>query len=120
MAFLESESDENCTHAACFVALVWILGCPLAFGGEKEPQAVKVAWETDYRHAMDVANQQQKMLLIFFYNPNDPQSQRLESETLANAGGAAETARVRLPPLAAGCQGHAGGQGRSFCCSMRR
>ena len=62
-----------------FFALVWILCCPLAVGSEKAPQ---VAWETDYGHAMEIANEQHKMLLIFFHNPADPQSQRLESETL--------------------------------------
>jgi len=33
---------------------------------------------------MDVANQERKMLLIFFQNSNDPLSQRLENETLGN------------------------------------
>ena len=67
------------------IALVWILCCPLVQAGEKGSQAVNLSWETDYLHAMDVANREQKMLLIFFRDPNDPQSQRLESETLANA-----------------------------------
>ena len=65
--------------------LVCLHGIPLALGGEKEPQAVKVAWETDYGRAMDLANRQQKMLVIFFHNPSDPQSQRLQTETLENA-----------------------------------
>ncbi len=68
-----------------FTALVWISCCPLDVAGGKEAPAIGVVWEADYLHAMDVANQQQKMLLIFFRNPNDPQSQRLENETLANA-----------------------------------
>ena len=67
------------------IALVWTLCCPLALGGEHGSPTVNIAWQTDYLHAMDVANQQQKMLLIFFHNPNDPQSRRLESETLASA-----------------------------------
>ncbi len=64
------------------VTLVWISCCPLVLAGQKD---TKISWETDYRHAMDVANQRQKMLLMIFSNPNDPQSQRLESETLASA-----------------------------------
>lgn len=70
------------TRRYLFVALVWIFFNPIVLGGEKESHAVSVAWETDYQHAMDVANQQEKMLVIFFYNPSDPQSQRLEGETL--------------------------------------
>jgi hypothetical protein len=64
-----------------FFAQVWILGIPHAYAGEDKPQAAKIVWETDYSHALDAANQQRKMLLIFFHNPADPQSQRLESET---------------------------------------
>ena len=64
--------------------LVWIFGCPLAIGAEKELTVVKVSWETDYRHAMDIANQQRKMLLVFFNNANDPYSQRMENESLSN------------------------------------
>jgi hypothetical protein len=68
-----------------FVILAWIFCCPLAPAGEEGPHSVNISWETDYLHAMDVANRQRKMLLIFFRNPDDPQSQRLESETLASA-----------------------------------
>ncbi|MGO9112154.1 MAG: thioredoxin family protein [Thermoguttaceae bacterium] len=75
-------SNANCS---LLVALSWILCCPLAMGGERESRVVKVSWETDYGHALDVANRQQRMLLIVFYNPNDLQSQRLDSETLASA-----------------------------------
>jgi hypothetical protein len=69
-------------------------------GAEKEPQAVKVSWEADYLHAMDVANRQQRMLLIVFHDPSDSQSQRLESETLANGDVQQELREfvcVRLP-----------------------
>jgi hypothetical protein len=58
----------------------------VALGGEKESQEVKISWETDFLRAMNIANQQQKMLLIFFNNVNDPQSQRLEHETLSDPG----------------------------------
>jgi hypothetical protein len=59
--------------------------CPLAQAGEQESQTGQVSWETDYLQAMEAANHQQKMLLIFFHDPHDPQSQRLERESLANA-----------------------------------
>ena len=75
----------NIARTPLIFALVCLHGIPLALGGEKEPQAVKVAWETDYGRAMDLANRQQKMLVIFFHNPSDPQSQRLQTETLENA-----------------------------------
>ena len=66
------------------IVLSWMICCPIVLGGDKEPSALKVAWETDYLHAMDIANQQQKMLLVFFHNPSDPQSQRMESETFGD------------------------------------
>ncbi|MEI8375646.1 MAG: thioredoxin family protein [Planctomycetota bacterium] len=66
------------------VSIVWILCCPLVLAGEQGAQSVEVSWETDYLHAMDAANQQRKMLLVFFHNPDDPQSQRLQRETLNN------------------------------------
>jgi hypothetical protein len=65
------------------VGLVWTGYLPLILGGEADSHPAKISWETDYLHAMDVANRQEKMLLIFFHNPADPQSQRLESETLS-------------------------------------
>ena len=67
------------------VALVLTVCCPLVLAEEKAAPAVGISWETGYLHAMDVANRQQKMLLIFFRDPNDPQSQRFQSETLASA-----------------------------------
>src|SRR5208282_4785849 len=65
-------------------ALVCVLSCPLVLAGEKEPQAAKISWETDYRQAMGLANKQRKMLLIFFHDPKDLQSDRLDRETFAN------------------------------------
>lgn len=44
-----------------------------------------VAWETDYVHAMDLANRQRKMLLTLFVDPANEWSRRLEAEALANA-----------------------------------
>jgi len=67
------------------ISLVLILCCPLAMGSDAPP-VVRIAWETDYRHAMDVANEQGKMLLVFFEDPKDPLSQRMENETLSNPG----------------------------------
>jgi len=74
----------NGARIPLLVGVVWILGCSLVQGGEKGLQSVEVSWETDYLHAMDVANQQRKMLLIFFHNSDDPQSQRFQRETLSN------------------------------------
>src|SRR5580658_6744185 len=75
-------------RSACMtllVAMLWSLGCPLAPGSETESQPARTAWATDYLHAMDLANQQRKMLFIFFHDPQDPQSVKLQSETLVNA-----------------------------------
>jgi hypothetical protein len=58
--------------------------CACASGEDPVRQPEQVLWETDYLHAMDLANQQQKMLFIHFQNSNDPQSQRFEKETLGN------------------------------------
>ncbi len=72
-------------RTSLLIGIVWILGCRLILGGEAGSTPVNISWETDYLHAMDLANQQQKMLLIFFHDPSDPQSQRLASQTLASA-----------------------------------
>jgi hypothetical protein len=63
-------------------AIIAMLLCPLARGGETDSKSVQIAWETDYIRAMDVANQKRKMLFIVFESSNDPQSKRLEGETL--------------------------------------
>ena len=75
---------KNVGLAALFLLPCFLLP-PLAAGDEKDPRAVAVAWETDYLHALDVANQQQKMLFIAFQDDNDPQSRKLGKETLENA-----------------------------------
>ncbi len=67
------------------IAIAFTFYCPVAMGDEKSPQVVKVSWESDYLHAMDVANRQKRMLLIDFHDPNDAQSRRLENETLASS-----------------------------------
>jgi hypothetical protein len=51
---------------------------------ETAPKAI--CWQTDYIRAMDVANQQGKMLVIVFSDPANPLSARFESETLGDPG----------------------------------
>jgi hypothetical protein len=75
---------KNVGLAALFLLQCYLLP-PLVAGDERDPRAVAVSWETDYRHALDVANQQQKMLLIVFQDPSDPQSLKFEKETLGNS-----------------------------------
>jgi hypothetical protein len=52
----------------------------------KDAARPAVAWQTQYEHAMDVANREKKMLLIVFFDDADPLSKRLETETLADRG----------------------------------
>ena len=93
------------------IVLVWQSNYSLAPGGEKASQPVnKIIWETDYPHAMDLANQQRKMLLIFFQDPKNLQSVGWKTRP-GDRGHPAEAARLGLPPLAAGRNGHFGGQG---------
>ena len=75
----------DCRILTFFVS-IWPLigGVALAAETNANPVAT-IAWEKDYIHAMDLANQQHKMLLIFFSAPNDTQSRRLEAETFGNA-----------------------------------
>ena len=79
-----------------------LIGCPttpseLAMVDPREvaksqPAAdAEITWESDYLHAMEVANQQKKMLFMFFFDPANEWSQRLESQSLGDA-----TVRVKL------------------------
>jgi hypothetical protein len=63
-------------------ALAVLLYCPPIRAADQPP--AELHWESDYTRAMDLANQQRKMLFIVFENAQDPQSKRLESETLSN------------------------------------
>jgi hypothetical protein len=44
----------------------------------------KVVWETDYERAMKIANDERRMLFIFFYDVNNPLAQDLANRTLAD------------------------------------
>lgn len=57
---------------------------PPAKEPDKKKPAIPIAWETDYRHAMEVANQKRKLLVIFFRDEKSPLWQRLERETLSD------------------------------------
>ena len=68
-----------------FIVIVWIFCYPPIVEAESAEQPGGIRWETDYLHALDIANRQKKMLVIVFESPGDPLSQRLQSETLGNA-----------------------------------
>jgi len=72
----------------CLIPLLLALAGGLSerrsLADEKESPPVNVSWENDYFHATETANNQQKMLLAFFSKPDDPASQRLESESFSN------------------------------------
>ncbi len=70
--------------ASLFLLAVGIL-TPAIFAGDSTVPATTISWSTDYAQASNAANDQGKMLLILFSKPDDPQTQRLESETFANA-----------------------------------
>jgi hypothetical protein len=50
---------------------------------ESKPKLPAIAWQTDYIKAMDTANQQGKMLMIFFTDPANPLCGRFETEVLS-------------------------------------
>jgi hypothetical protein len=61
------------------------LRCPAMEPPEEDNPPPEICWHTDYRRAMDVAEEQGKMLLIFFYDPHDGgPSERFEAETLGD------------------------------------
>jgi len=74
---------------------VWPAQGPAATGGTSgtsgTPKApcqlpAKVSWQTDYRHAMDVAAQRRTLLVVLFVPPKgDPTPARFESEVLTSA-----------------------------------
>lgn len=64
----------------------------------KKPKAKhqpgKVTWHTDYARAMELAERQGKMMLVYFFDPREGKlRKRFESETLADA-----TIRRKLKP----------------------
>jgi hypothetical protein len=92
------------------IAFVAMAGCGLLLAGEptpagspkaaSKPEPAAISWQTDYIKAMDVANQQGKMLLIFFADAANPLSGRFESEVLAHesvVGKLGDIVCARLP-----------------------
>lgn len=51
-----------------------------------EPQSGQLAWHTDYARAMERAERQGKMMLVYFFDPREHELRdRFESESLADA-----------------------------------
>jgi hypothetical protein len=65
-------------------ALPALLPAPRLSAEENKAQPATIRWEADYLQAMDRANQERKMLAIFFEQPGDPAWQKLKTETLGN------------------------------------
>jgi hypothetical protein len=74
----------NTPRLVRMVMVAFLLYCSQSHAGEAALTSSKITWETDYLRAMDLANQKRKMLVIVFHDPHDPQSQRLESESLVS------------------------------------
>jgi hypothetical protein len=75
-----------------------------------ETAAEKTVWLTDYVHAMDVANEQGKMLLIFFHDPANEWSRRLETEVLGNPAVQAKLQEFVCAKLPLDCRATVGGE----------
>ncbi len=75
-----------------------------------EPDSPTLAWHDDYGQAMDAAIEQQRMLLIFFFDPNRPDAQSsFEQQSLADPKTRESVARdyvaAKLPTTAVISQG---------------
>jgi hypothetical protein len=70
----------------CFAAAAWMALLPVAPAGEPDaadaaPPAI--SWHANYGQAMSAAQEQGKMLLVFFYDPDNPQqTDRFQTESL--------------------------------------
>ena len=75
---------------------IWLLG----WQGLAAEEPATITWRIDYSIAMDLANQQRKMLLIFFCDPANVGSQRLDEKVFTDAAVCAklqEYVCLRLP-----------------------
>ena len=85
----------NLTIFLLILGLCALPGCIRTFGTDSDvPQAVsesaeekqaEIAFYDDYNEARDVANQEKKPMLLFFYSPNCVFSQKMLKETFCDA-----------------------------------
>jgi hypothetical protein len=77
---------DRIVRVVSFTVAVWTASfsaLPAAEPVAEDTYPPEISWHTDYGWAMDVAKERGKMLLIFFYDPqNSAQSDRFEAETL--------------------------------------
>jgi hypothetical protein len=87
-------------HPITAISVLWsavlLLACPVVAADpaaeppappqESSEPAPSPTWLTDYGKAMEDAEKERKMLLIFFFDPANERSSRFEADTLGDAG----------------------------------